>query len=517
MRFIGIDLGTTNSVVCEYRNGEPHPVRIEGRTTVPSVVYIEGGAVQVGSTAKGKALIHPERALTATKRVIGSSWSKEIEGEDYTPIDSARHVLSYLKAQVEADGNGPVSDVVVTVPAYFDEAQRRDTKLAAESAGLNVLRLLPEPTAAAIAYGFDRERDQLILVFDLGGGTFDVSILEIQSNAFTVRAVDGNHKLGGEDFDDAIVAFLRNWIQSSSGKPAGTDSVTAQTLKEAAERAKIELSAKQSTDIIVPSLGVDIDRITRGEYVQLIQPHLDEMLQKTSDVMTQAGLGADDLNRVVLVGGSSKTPAIAEMLAQRIKQPYMADDMDVAVAKGAAVVCASLSAPTDDLRPEVEAGDRPVDLTFLDVIPQTLGVDFQDKKTREVFFVPILRRNTHYPTKGAALGVALPWQPKVKMGIFRGEAINPDENMKLGELTLEISRRNLGDEVVPVCGIFDLDENGILTLTQAEMPLTSDTRDDLTALFQVAEENENLIPWESVRQLIESHGFDTGSVKVKAV
>ena len=514
MRPIGIDLGTANSVVCEYVRGEARTIDIEGQATVPSIVYLDGGTPEVGRKAKRRVLMKPDQVLTSTKRVIGTNWSKEIQGRHYTPVDAACFVLAYLKEQAEAALNDTIRDVVVTVPAYFNDDQRRDTKLAAEKAGLNVLRLLPEPTAAAIAYGFDRERDQVILVFDLGGGTFDVSILEVQQNDFTVKAVDGNHMLGGDDFDNVIVEYLNQWIEDNNGTSVRTDNVAQQKLKDAAEEAKIALSERLSTDLSIPTLNVDIDRFTRKEFEALIQPYLDEMLEKTRDVIRQAGLTEEDLNRIVLVGGSSKIPVVEEQLTRHFKQPFRADDMDIYVAKGAALVCASMAAPT------AEMGDmmaRPVDLSFKDVIPHSLGVDFQDRESKKLFYVPILKKNTHYPCKGAALGVAIAWQEMVRMNIYRGEEADPKKNTHLGEVTLDISRENRSDYEVPVSAIFDLDKDGILTLTQAEMPLNTETVDDMEPLVKEAEMNNNLIPWEDAKALIDKHGFKTKTVTVKAV
>lgn len=517
---IGIDLGTSNSVVCKYEHGEATVVPLEGQATVPSVVYLDGGKPIVGRAAKSRILINPTQVLASTKRNIGTDWKKTIQGTRYTPVYAARFVLSYLKTQAEAELGTTIRDVVVTVPAYFNDDQRRDTKQAAEEAGLNVLRLLPEPTAAAIAYGLDKDRDQIILVFDLGGGTFDVSILEVLGNTFMVKAVDGNDRLGGDDFDLAIVEYLNTWIEENTDADVRSDPIAQQTLKEAAEEAKITLTERQSTDIVIPPLKVDIDRFKRSQFEKLIQPFLDEMLVKTQQVIRDAGLTVEDLNRIVMVGGSCKIPAVEAMLKEHFKQPYQADDMDVYVSKGAAIVCASLFAPTDLVEPD----DRPEALVFQDRFSHSLGIDIKRNVKRSFFstkrtiaFLPVIPRNTPYPCKEAVLGVAEEWQEKVRMQVYRGEDSLPEKNKKLGELTIELTPKNIGDHQVPVAAIFELDESGILTLTQVEMPLAPETADDLEQLFREAESRNSLVSWEQVKKMIQQYRFKTKKTTLKTI
>ncbi len=505
MKIIGIDLGTTNSVVCEYSRGETAIVKIDGKPTVPSVVHIdEKGTVEVGEKAKRKVFIHPESVLSSMKRHIGTDYTKKIQGHKYTPVEAACHVLSHLKEQAQSVLNDTIQEVVITVPAYFNEEQRKDTKKAAEKAGLDVLRLLPEPTAAAIAYGLNKEKDQTILVFDLGGGTFDVSILEVRNNNFIVKAVDGNSQLGGDDFDNAIVEYLNNWIEENTGQSVRGDQIAQQKLKEEAEKAKIDLAQAKSTEINIPGVigGVDVEveRFTRKAFENLIEPYLTEIKTKTSDVIGKAGLSIDDINRIVLVGGSSKHPVIEQLVADNFKQPYRADDMDTFVARGAAIVCGSQVTPGD--------------LTFKDVIPHSLGVDMMSGK--KLVFVPILNRNTHYPSKSATLGMRQhKWQEEVHLTVFRGEDKEPSNNTKLGQLEMEISSQYRGQDIDVVVGcIFELDHDGILTFTAVEIPVTADTIADIQAIGTEREAN-GTVSYDSMMSLINKHSFVTKKVEIK--
>jgi len=513
MAIIGIDLGTTNSVVCEYKKGLTHIIKIEGKDVIPSVVYIDNKNIEIGNKAKRKILIYPELTLSSMKRHIGTKHSQKIQGKNYTPIDTSSYILGYIKNQVENVLKETVDQCVITIPAYFNDQQRKDTKIAAQKAGLNVLRLIPEPTAAAIAYGLDKEVDQMILVFDLGGGTFDVSILEVQNNVFTVKAVDGNSQLGGDDFDNEIVEYLNKWIEENSGQSAKGNKIAQQKLKEEAEKIKIELSHSKYTGISIPGIltGVDIEieKFTRKEFQQLIQPHLNEIISKTKSVISNAGLIVDDINRIVMVGGSSNNPIVQETLTENFKQPFKAPDMDTYVARGAAIVCASLLSP-------IEQNDKllPVDLEFCDVISHSLGVDMHEKG-KGMIYVPVLKRNNKYPCKAAVLGMRLDiWQEEVRIGVFRGEDIKPSNNTKLGELSMEISPKYRGEEItIVIACIFELDEDGILTFTAVEIPVDSGNTNDIERIGLDYHTN-GFVAYEKIYSLINKYNFKTEKIEI---
>jgi molecular chaperone DnaK len=515
MKIIGIDLGTTNSVICEYRRGSTQTIAVEGGDTVtPSVVYIDGDVITVGKPAKNRLLINSEKCLSSTKRHIGSNWSKEIGGKNYTPIDAATMVLEYLKPAAEG-----AKDVVVTIPAYFTEEQRSDTLKAAEKAGFNVLRLLPEPTAAAVCYGFEKEKDQTILVIDLGGGTFDVSLLEVKNNDFTVKAVDGNHQLGGDDFDMAIVKHINQWVESNLGADkaavAMANPTTQQKFKEAAEQAKIELAELKKADITifgaVDGQDVEITDFTRTKFQELIQEHLNEVVAKTQSVIDQSGLTLDDINRVVLVGGSCKHPIVQETIKKHFKTPYMAPNMDTAVAEGAAIVCGSLLALRD--------GSEGTETSVKDAISHSLGTVFQNPDTGfgpdKLIFSPILKKNMNYPCKGAVLGYPVHKnQMAVKFEARRGESFNPAENTLKGSLTLQLPSGISDARLVPVAAVFELDNNGILKLTGIYMPITENNQEDIGRLAKI-DNSDSVGIFEELYPLITKYGFTTKEIEIK--
>lgn len=521
MKIFGIDLGTTNSVVCEYRKGEPMVLNINDKATVPSVIYIKDGQPIVGQEAKKRLMIAPDQCLSATKRQIGSSWSKKIEGTSYTPTKSAELILKHLKEQAQG-----MQKVVITIPAYFEEQQRQETMRAAEAAGLEVLRLLPEPTAAAIRYGLDREVDQTLVIIDLGGGTFDVSVLEVLNNDFIVKAVDGNHQLGGEDIDHAIVEHINQHIETNFNTSVREDPQIQQRLKEEAERAKIELSASKKAEVYLPALqaGMDLElELSREELRVLIQPLLDELITKTLSVMEQAGMSEDDISRFVLVGGSCKHPLVREQIKKHFKEPFISDNMDTAVAEGAAIVCANLLALSADKSVENSSETPlPIDLSFQDVIAHSLGVDMlmeQGFLSRKLEFVPILAKNKNYPCKNGLIAFTTDeWQSLVVVNVYRGEDKDPKKNTRLGELEIPISNELIGKEITPIGSIFELDSNGILSFTLIEMPLNNKTRDDLTPLIdEIVASGSNCVPFERLVPLIEKHGFKTTKTTIKTV
>jgi len=513
MLSIGIDLGTTNSVVCVYQKGMTEIIQIDGKTTVPSVVYFDNKTIKIGEKAKKQVLIHPELTLSSMKRHMGKKYSQKILHKNFTPVDVAYHILSYLKNESEKILGEHISNVVITIPAYFDDQQRKDTKDAAERAGLNVLRLIPEPTAAAIAYGLDKEKDQQILVFDLGGGTFDVSILDVQNNNFTVKSVDGNSKLGGDDFDNEIVNYLNDWIENNSNQSARGNSHAQQRLKEEAEKIKIDLSQSKYTSISIPAIleGIDIEieKFTRKDFQKLLHPYLKEIVKKTNDVMLNTGMSIEDINRIVMVGGSSKNPLIQELITDNFKMPYRADDMDSYVARGAAIICARLLLPV-----EPHKNNLPIDLNFSDVIPHSLGVGLLNESDQLTFF-PILKRNEAYPKSAAVLAIrAYIAQEIIRIQIFRGENNNPTKNTPLGAIEMVISKEYIGVDIPLVfpC-VFELDENGILTFTAFEIPVNPSNKEEMKELLEEYGNNDR-VSFQRIQSLQKKYNYRTQRIKV---
>lgn len=508
----GIDLGTTNSVVASYSKGTPEIVLIEGQRLVPSVVYYDpNDNIVVGQQAKKRVIMDPGQTLSSTKRDIGTNWKKKINGVNRTPIDSAKQVLDYLKRETERTTGEKMDKVVITVPAYFDDEQREATLKAAKQAGLNVLRLLPEPTAAAICHGFNKEKDQSILVIDLGGGTFDVSLLEVKKNSFEEKIIEGDRMLGGDDFDNKIIDYMDAWVRDKYGRSIKDDPVIRQKLKENAEKVKIELSTARSTDIYIPQIvsGVDIEieRFTIDQYKQLIQPYLNIIVEKTRKVLKDARTDITDINRVVLVGGSCKHPIIKELITESFKTPYFEDDMDTAVARGAAIFCHSLLLPTD-VKERVEVSN---------VIVHSLGIDMRDSKTGRLNFIPILKRNGKMPAKGAIMGFTREEQDQASISVYRGEHIDMlDKNVRLGELHLPIEGQYT-KHANAVGAIFELDINGILKFTAVQIPATPDIFEDpsLKRLMQSAEDNDNVVNVADMVELVQRHRLKTKEITVQ--
>ncbi|MEO1005740.1 MAG: Hsp70 family protein, partial [Cyanobacteria bacterium J06638_38] len=381
---IGIDLGTTNSVACVWCRGRLETIPVDGRATLPSAVSMRpDGNVLIGQAAKARSLIEPNQSVTSAKRYIGDGTTNwKIEDRIYTPIDVDALILGRLKDSASAYLNQPVTEVVITVPAYFNNNQKRDTKLAAEATGFRVLQLLPEPTAAAISYGLERGKDQTILVYDLGGGTFDVSVLTVEGNRFSVVAVDGDFHLGGDDFDLVLAEYLIGLLQKQTQEnlsplrellkqPERMDAprkflVARARLKEAAEAAKIELALSDTTQVTIPDiLGTLLDEeITIETYNRLIEPLVERTIAKIRDVLDAANLTEEDIDRVILVGGSIRNRLVKERVTEAVKDPFIAERVDEVVGQGAAIVASYLSSPEEDLTP----------IEFNNVTPFSLGV-----------------------------------------------------------------------------------------------------------------------------------------------
>ena len=480
-KIIGIDLGTTNSCVAVMEGGEPTVItNPEGARTTPSVVaFTKTGERLVGQVAKRQAITNPDRTIASIKRDMGTDRKVAIDDKQYSPQEVSAMILQKLKSDAESYLGETVSQAVITVPAYFSDAQRQATKDAGKIAGLEVLRIINEPTAAALAYGLDKDNDQKIMVYDLGGGTFDVSILEIGDGVFEVLATSGNNRLGGDDFDDKLMNYLADEFQKENGIDLRQDKMALQRLKEAAEKAKIELSGVMSTNVNLPFITADATgpkhldiTITRAQFDSLTADLVEKTMEPTRNALRDAGLSANEIDKVLLVGGSSRIPAVQDAVQKFIgKEPHKGINPDECVAIGASIQAGVLSGDVDDL-------------VLLDVTPLSLGIE-----TMGGVFTKLIERNTTIPTKKSQIfSTAADNQTSVEVHVLQGEREMAAYNKTLGRFSLSnIPPAPRGVPQIEVT--FDIDANGIVNVSAKDLGTGSEQNITITSSTNLSDED----------------------------
>ena len=480
-KIIGIDLGTTNSCVAVMEGGEATVIaNAEGNRTTPSVVaFSKSGERMVGQVAKRQAVTNPDRTISSIKREMGSSYKVAIDGKNYTPQEISAMILQKLKADAEAYLGQTVTEAVITVPAYFTDSQRQATKDAGKIAGLDVKRIINEPTAAALAYGIDKEQDQKIMVYDLGGGTFDVSILEIGDGVIEVLATAGNNRLGGDDFDQCVMEYLLGEFKKSDGIDLRGDKMAMQRLKEAAEKAKIELSGVTSTNINLPYITADANgpkhldiTLTRAKFNELTAHLVEKTAGPVKQALADSGLAASDLSKVLLVGGSSRIPAVQDMVKSLTgKEGFKGINPDECVAIGAAIQGGVLGGDVEGI-------------LLLDVTPLSLGIE-----TLGGVFTKLIERNTTIPTKKSQVfSTAADFQTSVEVNVLQGEREMAQYNKSLGRFHLDgIAPARRGVPQIEVT--FDIDANGIVNVSAKDLGTGKEQHITITSSSNMSKED----------------------------
>ena len=457
---VGIDLGTTNSVVAVLEGGEPTVIaNAEGNRTTPSIVAFKSEEVLVGELAKRQAITNPDNTVRSIKRHIGTNWKQNFEGKDYTPQEISARILQKLKRDAESYLGDDVTDAVITVPAYFNDAERQATKEAGQIAGLNVLRIINEPTAASLSYGLENNEDQKILVFDLGGGTFDVSILEISEGVFEVKSTSGDSKLGGDDWDQRVMDWLIDKFKSSTGIDLSNDKMAIQRIQEGAEKAKIELSSTSETEINLPFITANdagpqhlLEKLSRSEFEKITADLVERTKEPVEKALSDAGMQFTDIDHVILVGGSTRMPSVQQLVKSLTgKDPHKGVNPDEVVASGAAIQAGVLKGDVKDV-------------LLLDVTPLTLGVE-----TKGGIMTKMIERNTTIPTKRSEVfSTAENNQTQVEIHILQGEREMASGNKSLGRFTLtDIPAAMAGTPQIEVT--FDIDANGIVNVNAKDL------------------------------------------------
>ena len=457
---VGIDLGTTNSVVAILEGGEPTVIaNAEGNRTTPSIVAFKSDDTLVGELAKRQAITNPDNTVRSIKRKVGSNWKQSFEDKEYTPQEISARILQKLKKDAESYLGDKVTEAVITVPAYFNDAERQATKEAGQIAGLEVLRIINEPTAASLAYGLENNEDQKILVFDLGGGTFDVSILEISEGVFEVKSTSGDSKLGGDDWDQRIMDWIIEKFKSSTGIDLSNDNMAIQRIQEGAEKAKIELSSTSETEINLPFLTANdsgpqhlVEKLSRSEFEKITADLVERTKAPVENALKDAGMSYSDIDHIILVGGSTRMPSVQELVKSLTgKDPHKGVNPDEVVASGAAIQAGVLKGDVKDV-------------LLLDVTPLTLGVE-----TKGGIMTKMIERNTTIPTKRSEVfSTAENNQTQVEIHILQGEREVASGNKSLGRFTLtDIPAAMAGTPQIEVT--FDIDANGIVNVNAKDL------------------------------------------------
>ena len=482
-KIIGIDLGTTNSCVAVMEGGQPTVIaNAEGSRTTPSVVaFTKDGERLIGQVAKRQAVTNPDRTVISIKREMGTTYKVNIDGKQYTPQDISAMILSKMKETAESYLGEKVTQAVITVPAYFNDSQRQATKDAGRIAGLDVLRIINEPTAASLAYGLDKEENQKILVYDLGGGTFDVSILDIGDGVFEVLSTNGNTRLGGDDFDQRIIDYVADQFKKENGIDLKQDKIAAQRLKEAAEKAKIELSGTTTANINLPFITADATgpkhldiTLTRAKFDELTSDLVDATVEPMRKALKDAGLTVDQINKVILVGGSTRIPAVQDAVKKVTgKEPFKGINPDECVAIGAAIQGGVL-------------GGEVKDVLLLDVTPLSLGLE-----TEGHIFTKLIERNTTIPTsKSQVFSTAADGQTTVEIHVLQGERQMAYDNKTLGRFQLTgIAPAPRGVPQIEVT--FSIDNNGIVNVSAKDKATNNEQQITITASTNLSEEEIN--------------------------